>query len=343
MDLDSDHARRFLREQTPEAVQSAPLQELTAFLNLRGRLRAAYAERLAKRLQALAQRCMKLHQLVADEELELQRNYTLELIEMIEVFEQRIRTKERQSKQTYEQVAPERYLDSIPGIGDKTAPTLFSYFGEPARFPSTRRAQGFVGLFPETDATGGTDRKGTRITKQGPSLLRRDLFLVADHFRRIDPQGARLYHDQMVHKGKHHNSALCVVANRMVIPRILAVLRAQRPYVLRDFDGNTLTLSEARELAAEWHIPAAVRQRLRSKKQQSREGHAPQVTSQPKASRNGPTPRHEDASTLPDLSQQQLETLFVKGLAQLWNSSGNLEEILTLVQQEGAKSSEKKA
>ena len=54
---------------------------------------------------------------------------------------------------------------SIPGIAEKTAPTIFCYFGEPERFASTCKAQGFAGMFPETDATGLLDRKGTTLPR----------------------------------------------------------------------------------------------------------------------------------------------------------------------------------
>ena len=95
-----------------------------------------------------------------------------------------------------------------------------------------------------------------------PALLRRDLFLAADHFRRHDPHGARLYHDLMVHGGKHHNSALCIIANRSLIPRILVVLREQRLYELQNLEGNSITKTEARELAEQWKVTEEVRKRL---------------------------------------------------------------------------------
>lgn len=43
----------------------------------------------------------------------------------------------------------------------------------------------------------------------------------ADWARRIDPTLARRYHDLMVHKGKHHNSALCHISMAL-LTRIVA-------------------------------------------------------------------------------------------------------------------------
>ena len=75
-----------------------------------------------------------------------------------------------------------------------------------------------------------------------------------------------MYYDQMVNKGKHHISALCVVANRFVIPRIVAVLKSQRPYELRDLDGHAISKEEAKEIVAQFQVSEQVRRRLRSRK-----------------------------------------------------------------------------
>ncbi len=253
-----------------------------------------------------------LHQLLPAEQIDSNRAHTIELIEMVEQVELRLRDKEKRLDNAYLRCDPERLLMSIPGIAEMTAPTIFSYFGEPERFATTRKAQGFVGLFPETEATGLSDRKATHITKQGPALIRRDLYLVADHFRRLDPHGARLYHDLMVHRGKHHNSALCTIANRMLIPRILAVLREQHPYEVRDLDDHPITKIEARELAAQWKVTQEVRKRLRNKKTltQERREVSPYITSEPKAPRNGRPSRPADPnSPTVSVTKDQLATL----------------------------------
>ena len=50
--------------------------------------------------------------------------------------------------------------------------------------------------------TGQTDRKGQPISKAGNRLLRTTLVRAADNARRVDLQLARLYHTQMVQRGK---------------------------------------------------------------------------------------------------------------------------------------------
>ena len=336
-DLDSAHARSFLRKQMPKSVATLQVDELAGLLKDRGRIQHSYAKRLAGKLLAIAQRTIGLHQLLPVEQIESTRAHTIELLDMVEELELRIRIKEKQLDEAYLRCDPERLLMSIPGIAEKTAPTIFCYFGEPERFATTRKAQGFVGMFPETDASGTSDRKGTHITKAGPALLRRDLFLAADHFRRNDPHGAKLYHDQMVHHGKHHTSALCIIANRSLIPRILAVLREQRPYELQDCEGNPITKPEARELAEQCKVTQEVRQRLRNKKTpaQERWEAPPSVTSEPKAPRNGrPSQPTDPNSKMISVTTDQLKMLVFQSLEKMLNTGGNVEEIRLQLKQE---------
>ena len=89
--------------------------------------------------------------------------------------------------------------------------------------------------------------------------VKRALMLAADTARRIDSDLAELYWRLMTTKGHHHKQALCAVANRMA-NRIFSVLKRGQPYVLRDRDGNGITVAEAREIIAECYtVPETIR------------------------------------------------------------------------------------
>jgi transposase len=332
-DLDSNYARAFLREFDPATAAQMEAAAVAEFLRQHGRLRLTSAERLAGRLVVLAQRVAALHGLMQESGgLAQHRSYTLELIEHIEQLERRIDSKEKEIEQAYRLADPEQHLQSIPGVGAATAPIILSFFSDPNRFSTSRHAQGFVGFYPETDASGRSDRKATALSKKGPGELRHALFLVADHFRRHDPQGARLYHDQMTHKGKHHTSALCVVANRFVIPRILAVLKEKRLYELRDFEGQVIDKEQARQLCEQFRVSDEVRGRLRSLigrgEEKSRSSASPQVTSELEAPRNGTAPRQEDPiNQRLSVTKAQLGQLVFRMVDRLLTSGANLEEI----------------
>jgi transposase len=331
--LDSNHGRALLREFDAEKVTKLEEAELARFLRERGRIGQAQADRLARGIMRLAKRTMGLRSILKDDQwVELQRNHSVELLEEIESVEKLLKRKEKQIGQAYLKADPEQRFKSVPGVGERTAPTFFTYFGEPERFPSTRKAQGFVGFYPETDASGSNDRKGTALSKAGPGLARRDLFLAADIFRRVDPDGARVYYDQMTHKGKHHTSAVCVVANRVLLPRLVAIGKERRAYEFRDFQGRPITKQEAKELVAQFQVSEEVRARLRSRKKaakkENRGSESSPVTSELEAPRSGTAPRQENSSSeRVSLTKDQLATLVYRNVDRLLNSGGKAEEI----------------
>jgi len=345
--LDSKHARAFLEELEPETAVRLGEEGIAEFLRKKGQNKVEQGRRLAARLLPVAKRASGLLGLVDKSRwLALHRGHISELIQQLKSLEELRKTKEQQILECYRRADPEELVTSIVGIGEATAPTILSYFGEAERFATSSKAQGFVGLYPETDASGTSDRKGTALSKRGPAQLRRDLFLVADSFRRHDPQGARLYYEQMANKGRHHHSALCVVANRMVIPRILAVLKEKRPYELRDLDGNVITKEQARALIANYQVPVEVRDRVRSRKprvqalrtQKSRSSQSPQVTSELAAPRNGRALRPDDGSKEPvGLTKTQLAQFVYREMDRLLNCGGNLEEIRLAVRAEAGR------
>ena len=104
------------------------------------------------------------------------------------------------------------------------------------------------------------------MSKAGSSLLRTTLVRAADTARKVDPQLARIYHVQMVERGKNHLGALCVVAANLA-ERFWAVMTRGTPYIICDTNGHPVEHDEAKAIIADhWTVPPEVRARRRSKK-----------------------------------------------------------------------------
>ncbi len=71
--------------------------------------------------------------------------------------------------------------------------------------------------------------------------------MAAEVARRWDPQLTAIYQQAMVEKGQPHRKAICAVATHLA-DRIYAVHREQRPYVVRDLQGNPVAAEQARAL-----------------------------------------------------------------------------------------------
>jgi transposase len=195
----------------------------------------------------------------------------------------------------YRWVDPAGLARSLPGVADIGGPALVAVMGDPARFTRAKQFRSYTGLVPKTSETGDTDRKGQPMSKAGSSLLRTTLVRAADNARKTDPQLARVYHVQMVERGKDHLGALCVVAANLA-ERFWAVMTRGMPYVICDTDGRPVEPHEAKAIIAQhWVVPADVRARRRSKKA----GKAPQ-----KVHTGQSKPRARSAGTRGDLPQR---------------------------------------
>lgn len=166
----------------------------------------------------------------------------------------------------YQRVHPSRNIETIYGIGEKLGPVFVAIIKDPNRFPSHTQIKSFIGMIPKLDESSGSDKKGLPITKAGPPRARRAGYLASEVARRWDPQFAKIYYEAMVHKGHTHIEAVCVLINHMFM-RALRVLKEDRPYVLRDLQGQPITPQAAREFIKEHlTVPEEIRRQRRNKK-----------------------------------------------------------------------------
>jgi transposase len=165
----------------------------------------------------------------------------------------------------FTQLYPACPLESIYGIGADSAAIYMAFIHTIDRFANVADFRQWCGIVPGSNQSGLANAKGLQLTQAGPDLIKATLYLNANVARLWDPQLAKVYYTQMVQYGKHHNQAVCAVASHLA-NRIHAVLKANRPYVLRDLDGHALTSPAARQLIRErFTVPAEIRQRTNSR------------------------------------------------------------------------------
>jgi len=171
----------------------------------------------------------------------------------------------------YRQLHPQRYLETLQGVGQDSAAIYVAFIGDILRFPSLRDFRGWSGMIPFSSQSGEAQARGLHITKAGPNLIKATAFLNAQVARLWDPQLAAIYHKQMVVHGKHHLQAVCACATHL-LDRIYAILREDRPYQLRDVDGTPLDKPQARRICQEqYHVPDEVRRRNNHRARKARQ------------------------------------------------------------------------
>jgi transposase len=172
----------------------------------------------------------------------------------------------------YHEAAPNDHLGTMKGLGDVTAPTILAAVGRPQRFTNQAAFRGWTGIVPHVSQSADSDAKGLAMTKAGPKRVKLALYQAAEVARQWDPQLAKIYHDQMVNRGKPHYKAIGAVMSHLA-SRIHAVLTQERDYVLRDVDGREVTAREARTIIlTRYQVPAELRaERRKSRRRRKRD------------------------------------------------------------------------
>jgi transposase len=115
-----------------------------------------------------------------------------------------------------------RLLDTMPGLGPRTAEAVVAHLDDPRRFKSGKQVAAYGGLVPRQYQSGEDDRRG-RITKRGPAVLRKLLVQCAWAMLRYNPW-ARAVYDRLS-RGKARRKQAVVALARKVLVRCWAMLR----------------------------------------------------------------------------------------------------------------------
>jgi transposase len=133
-------------------------------------------------------------------------------------------------------------LTSIPGIGLTVATHLAARLGDPQEITEVRQIAGFLGLGSSERSTGNHENRGP-ITRVGDSRLRNKLIQSAWVAIRKDPELKAFYWRIYRRNPKQAAAKKAIVAvARKLTTRIYAILKEQRPYVLRP-DGSNASLT----------------------------------------------------------------------------------------------------
>ena len=121
-----------------------------------------------------------------------------------------------------------KLLETIPGLGRRTAEAVATYLGDARRFASGKQVGAFAGLVPRQYQSGVTDRRG-KISRRGPSLLRKLLVECAWCMLRYNPWACDLYR-RLTGGGPARKKPAVVALARKILVRCWAMLRDGVPW-----------------------------------------------------------------------------------------------------------------
>jgi transposase len=161
-----------------------------------------------------------------------------QLVESLESTEKRTLNTIKEIRRFYRQ-DPElcqamALLKTIPGIGEIVASHVLARIGDPQQITNVRQLAGFIGLVPTEHSTGDRVARGA-ITRSGDGRLRSKLIQAAWSAIRQDPELREFYRSVYHRHPRDRGARKAIVAvARKLTTRIYAVLKQQRPYVVRE-------------------------------------------------------------------------------------------------------------
>ena len=121
-----------------------------------------------------------------------------------------------------------KLLETIPGMGPRTAEAVAAHLGDAKRFASAKQVGAFAGLVPRQYQSGVTDRRG-RITRRGPAILRKLLVECAWAMLRYNPWAQKVYKN-LTGGGQARKKPAVVALARKILVRCWAMLRDGVPW-----------------------------------------------------------------------------------------------------------------
>jgi len=119
-------------------------------------------------------------------------------------------------------------LESVPGLGEATIPTLLGHLGGPTRFSSTKQAVAYVGVDVRHYESGSSVRGRPRMSKRGNARLRRALYMPAVVSMRLTTWG-KAFAARLTEAGKP-KMVIIGALMRKLVEIAFGVLKSGKPF-----------------------------------------------------------------------------------------------------------------
>lgn len=118
-------------------------------------------------------------------------------------------------------------LQTVPGVGPRTAEAVVAVIDDPHRFKNCRQVSNYVGFTPRRYQSGEMDRTG-RISKRGNPLLR--MLLVQAGWASLQYTWAREIYNRVCRGSTKRRKIAIIAVARHILMRCWAMLRDNQPW-----------------------------------------------------------------------------------------------------------------
>jgi transposase len=152
----------------------------------------------------------------------------LNLLEQMEVSERQIERVTERLDKIGAGDARVQLLETIPGVGPRTAEAVVAYMDGAERFENSKKFAAYCGMTPRLDESGDTRRLG-HVDKKGPSVVR---WLVVESCWRLIrwSPGMKQFFDRVQHGQAGRKKVAVVATARKLLTVMHAMLRNGEEY-----------------------------------------------------------------------------------------------------------------
>lgn len=147
---------------------------------------------------------------------------------MLDQLWEHLASLERQLEELAKSEERVQLLQTIPGVGRRTAEVIVACLDDPQRFENVRQISAYAGLIPQQHQSGQTNRLG-KITKRGSRLLRTALVEAAWAMLRYNEWAATTYARICGGQKTRKKTAITALARKLLV-RCWAMLRHNQPW-----------------------------------------------------------------------------------------------------------------
>lgn len=149
------------------------------------------------------------------------------LLDRLRFLDEQTRTVESKLDQIAKSDSRVSLLETVPGVGTRTAEVIAVHLPDAKRFHSADEVSAYAGLVPRQYQSGETDRRG-RITRRGPKLLRSAMVECAWCSLRYN-RWAKATWLRLQTNGLSKKKAIVALARKLLV-RCWAILRTGLPW-----------------------------------------------------------------------------------------------------------------
>ncbi|WP_231372780.1 transposase [Aureivirga sp. CE67] len=120
-------------------------------------------------------------------------------------------------------------LNSIKGVGEKTAITMLIFTDNFTKFESSRKFASYCGIAPFPHISGSSVRGKNKVSHLANKSIKSILNMCAINAIQYNPE-IKAFYERRIKKGKNKMSTINIIRNKL-ISRMFAIIKRKTPYV----------------------------------------------------------------------------------------------------------------